>query len=917
MLARYLPSLRKPTIWILAAAVMLTLALLIAAQGVLAGPSNVPQTQVSPLHPSFVMLDGASDPVIETGQPVSTLNTCGACHDTNFISQHSYHASVGLYEGTEPGQTGSGRLWDTSPGYFGRWNPITYRTLTPQGDERLDLGTAEWIMTLGLRHVGGGPATTGRDGTPLDQIPVVSGDPETHILDPETGEAVAWDWSESGVVEMNCFLCHTPQPNNESRTEALQSGRFEWANTATLVGSGIVAKSGDTYSYNLAAFTPEGELEEGYVIIQDPTNENCGLCHGLVHDNVLEPIVLTSCKPEAWRTETTGQIISGQRLSDTGMNLASKQDLNRSWDIHAERLLECTDCHFSLNNPVYYQTLSGVQPEHLTFDPRRLEIGEYLLQPLHQFARGSSAQSLVAPEMKDTMRRCESCHDADNGHEWLPYLDVHIEAVSCESCHIPKIYSSTFRQYDWTVVSQTGQALTACRGVEDEHSSIDTLITGYEPVLLPRQDVDGQVKLSPHNLITSWFWVYGDPERPVPLNDLQSVYLDGEDYHPEILAAFDSDGDESLSEAELVIDTSAKEALVASRLADLGLANPRIEAEIQPYSINHTVAAGEWATRDCASCHGEDSRITAPIELSSRLPGGVLPEFVADSNTLISGELYTTDTGELYYRPETGSELYVLGHNSVWWIDLFGSLAFVGVLLGITVHGGLRFWASLRRPPQEEQLQRVYMYSLYERLWHWLQTFTIVLLLLTGLIIHKPDTFGIFSFRGVVAVHNVMAAILVINAGLSLFYHLASGEIKQYIPRPRGFFDQAILQTIFYLRGIFRNEPHPFEKTPDRKLNPLQQITYFAILNLLLPLQVITGALMWGAQRWPSIAGYLGGLLFLAPFHTLIAWLFASFIVMHVYLTTTGHAPLAGIRSMIMGWDELEIQHPSEEAYEA
>ena len=84
-------------------------------------------------------------------------------------------------------------------------------------------------------------------------------------------------------------------------------------------------------------------------------------------------------------------------------------------------------------------------------------------------------------------------------------------------------------------------------------------------------------------------------------------------------------------------------------------------------------------------------------------------------------------------------------------------------------------------------------------------------------------------------------------------------------------------------------------------------MTYIAILNILLPLQIITGILMWGVQRWPETAGMLGGLPFLAPFHTLIAWLFATFIVLHVYLTTTGHSATAGIKSMIMGWEELEI----------
>jgi thiosulfate reductase cytochrome b subunit len=90
-------------------------------------------------------------------------------------------------------------------------------------------------------------------------------------------------------------------------------------------------------------------------------------------------------------------------------------------------------------------------------------------------------------------------------------------------------------------------------------------------------------------------------------------------------------------------------------------------------------------------------------------------------------------------------------------------------------------------------------------------------------------------------------------------------------------------------------------------MNPLQQVTYFAILNILLPLQIITGALIWGAQRWPDISGALGGLPFLSPVHTMVSWLFASFIVMHVYLTTTGHKPLASIKGMMMGWDEVEL----------
>jgi thiosulfate reductase cytochrome b subunit len=115
------------------------------------------------------------------------------------------------------------------------------------------------------------------------------------------------------------------------------------------------------------------------------------------------------------------------------------------------------------------------------------------------------------------------------------------------------------------------------------------------------------------------------------------------------------------------------------------------------------------------------------------------------------------------------------------------------------------------------------------------------------------------------------------------------------------------MQADYYVRGIFSDAPHPFEKTQERKLNPLQQFTYFGILNVQLPLQILTGLLMWGAQRWPEVVARMGGLPWLAPFHTLIAWMFAAFLVAHIYLTTTGHTPTANIKAMTIGWDEIEV----------
>jgi thiosulfate reductase cytochrome b subunit len=337
--------------------------------------------------------------------------------------------------------------------------------------------------------------------------------------------------------------------------------------------------------------------------------------------------------------------------------------------------------------------------------------------------------------------------------------------------------------------------------------------------------------------------------------------------------------------------------------------------EVKPYPIHHGVAAGEWVTRDCKTCHGDDSRLSQAVVLADSLPGGVIPTLAPESEGELLGSVTVSREGQVLYKPRTSrAGLYVLGHDSAWWANILGMLTILATFLGVAVHGGLRWWMGRNgdggAPAQGDP---VYMYSTYERIWHWLQALAIMILLLTGLEIHVSVP-GILPFGLAVRLHNILGFVVVANAVFAAFFHLASGEIRQYLPRPQGFFGQAIAQGRFYLSGIFRGDPHPFEKSPRKKLNPLQQVTYLGILNVLLPLQMITGILIWGAQRWPTLDGALGGLTFLAPLHALGAWLFAAFLLMHVYLTTTGPTPSANIKAMVVGWEAVEHTEGSSRA---
>jgi len=831
--------------------------------------------QANELHPEFPLLDASERPVVMSGRPLSTMATCGACHDAVFIESSSDHADAGA------SQIGAGDQrhdWSLGPGYFGSWDPLRYDVaLAPDGE----LSVPEWLRRYGPRHVGGGPAA---------------------------------EW-----VEMDCLLCHADLVDAGPRNKALAERDFAWANSARLAERGILLKADGAWQWNPFMFQADGSLNDGLLEIRKPRDGNCAQCHGQVGTGLDDPLILASDPAARSMTNRTGQIISPQKISNSGLNVAGKDDLTHPFDVHADRVVGCVNCHYSLNNPVYFQQRSESRPPHLAFDPRRLTTADYLLRPLHQFAKGSSTYGLGAVDSANTLRRCESCHDATNVHDWLPYKRRHFDSLACEACHVPKLYGPALQMLDWTLVDRDGQPLRHYRDVEGDPATADSLIEGFRPAMLARANVGGSRKLAPFNLVSSWYWLAGEPARPVaPAQLVAALYLNGRP-HPELVAALDRDDDGTLDESEWRLDSAERADAVRLRLEAAGLRSVQMTSEVTPFPVSHNVVNGRWATRDCRTCHGADSVLAAPFTLAGYLPGGMPPAVAPGSvlaatpsglgDLVLGGGSAAGDFAAASFRPDTVSEgYYILGLDGPAWVDLAGLAMFLGITLGVSVHGIGRYLARRRRPRTHRPTRRVLMYDAYDRIWHWVQASVILLLIFTGLIIHKPHFFGMFSFAYVVQVHNVLGFILLINAALALFYTLASGTIRRFLPDPENFLARALEQAAFYSRGIFAGEAHPLEKTKDNRLNPLQQITYLAILNILLPAQVITGVLIWGMQEWPQLAAALGGLPLLAPVHTLVAWAFSAFIVMHVYLTTAaGDTPGAGIRSMITGWEDVEV----------
>jgi thiosulfate reductase cytochrome b subunit len=658
-------------------------------------------------------------------------------------------------------------------------------------------------------------------------------------------------------------------------------------------------------TWTAEAFEPDGTLKRQWLKISKPTAANCGTCHGLAtppegpvaipHDYRTAAYPLgTQTAEHHLLTRSEGSIFSAQDVSESLLNLAGRQNLNFPWDVHALKVLQCTDCHFAPNDPQHL----GAEPRStalLRGEPRREKLSVYLQKPDHRLITAN----------------CQTCHDPQKGHAFLPYPARHFEMVSCQSCHVPRQFGPAEQMIDATLLDESGSPLVTYRGFDGEPTNLNTIFTqGSVPPLLPLR-VTGpsgtSVRLTPANPVGRWYWASGDSREPLPREVLQSALLVNGHYRPELVAALDMNHDGKLERSELKLDTQSKRQAVEQLLLAAGVKNPTIRAEVSLHKISHGVAGKKQALSDCTACHEPNSRLKDTVVLASYTPGGQIPPWKNDGD--LSGRIVTAANGAVALQAEPGIEqtFHVFGSPAHNWIDLVGLLMLIGVALAVTAHAGYRLVTRGRRLQHAYPTRREYLFSAYERLWHWVMALSVLALILTGLQIHFPGRLRILGAANAVATHNFFAVVLMINAFLALFYYLATAAIRQFLPPREGLAEAVTLQTKYYLSDIFKGLPAPFPRSSERKLNALQQITYLFLLNVLFPFQMITGSMIWLVGTYPSFGHAIGGLGVIAPLHNLGSWMFISFLVAHVYLATTGHTVMAHVRGMVEGYEEVEV----------
>jgi formate dehydrogenase gamma subunit len=365
------------------------------APAVSAAGLEKPQTPAG-VCPPFKLRDEQGqviDPVhgVNDRVPYSPKQTCGACHNYQLITE-GYHFTQGKGEAL-PQDFAARCNWVLYPGnYGGNWcfAPLL-RQLAPKQNTKarmIDMTSFEFVTAnCGACHPGGGPLEYDRDGFRYD----------AHMRDPAAGLTPGGDnqldgdyfkarWSETGVIEADCLLCHMPKYDYKKRNNQFPDLNFKWAAT---VGAGFGTVSGKVaagqqpeVTYNREFFDAEGNVK--LHLAPEPRNENCLSCHTL---------------PE-WKKR--------------GAAFSSRTDT------HLKAGLRCVDCHAAGSKAA---------------DPRIRG------KEVHQIGKGDDPATWVRNDLDNTVRQCADCHLTGYlnapiaKHEGFP--PVHLEKLSCQACHIP------------------------------------------------------------------------------------------------------------------------------------------------------------------------------------------------------------------------------------------------------------------------------------------------------------------------------------------------------------------------------------------------------------------------------------------------------------------------------------------------
>lgn len=204
--------------------------------------------------------------------------------------------------------------------------------------------------------------------------------------------------------------------------------------------------------------------------------------------------------------------------------------------------------------------------------------------------------------------------------------------------------------------------------------------------------------------------------------------------------------------------------------------------------------------------------------------------------------------------------------------------------------------------------EKIYLTATPVRIWHWLNAFGFIALIVSGIQIRFPDYVTILgSYRTAIYLHDTAGIVVSISFLLWLSYYLliARKMGQLYMPTTRDLSEGLLQQAKFYFITFFIGWDNPHHASPDDKFNPMQKSAYLVIMMVLIPLVIISGFLLMDLGPMRALVILVGGIKLVASIHFLLACSLCAFLFTHVYLATLGESPFEHFKPMWTGWEEV------------
>jgi hypothetical protein len=478
--------------------------------------------------------------------------------------------------------------------------------------------------------------------------------------DGETGEVLTQDYSQTGVLEMDCLMCHMEGFSWEARTESLRKGEFD---ASRVTGAGLgTAINGTTVAYDptvvgiSTSSTSLNALKLGAAgfNVHPTVSENCASCHADMH-----------------------QVDWKKRGDYWGVPYEA--------DVHGA--LGCMGCH-ERKDETYY---SGAYRTYNDLTKLTGQGGSSLLG--HDPAKGNAPYSSLWNNTDSSMKNCGDCHKANATvenygavdptprHEALGLTSLilqtgvdgtrnasHLDLLECSTCHVRKLGQGPTAAeggdthgslYEWG----TGGAMVDGTGADEAGR-----LTDHENLYVERTMEDNLAlawqggKLIKTNALTTMFW---RDKNDTTLDINADGQIGGMDaVNPShIRDANKAIGLHSLS-ADGVIDAAEIEAQRQALLSYLPTAGINVTGAALKlnfmgvmFKVNHNVnpASRAWGAGGCTDCHGPDKGFyNGAYELKGRDLNFSYAATDTVPLTMVNGTQTTDFHPSLYAKPSQG-----------------------------------------------------------------------------------------------------------------------------------------------------------------------------------------------------------------------------------------------------------------------